>query len=1048
VANAILLSGNSGATSGSNTGATRESADPSFGSDTSVWWRWTAPSNGTAVFDTVGSSFDTILAVYAGSVSTSTLVDSDDDSGEGVASLVSFAAVGARTYYIGVLGFGSAVGDIQLNWNFTGAPSNDNFSNAISLAGNSGTTSGSNVAATSETGEPTFGNSRSVWWRWTAPSSGTTVVDTVGSNFDTELAIYTGTSVSALTLVVRDSDSGGANYTSRALFTAVGGTAYYIAITGYSTTAGSIQLHWEFTGGPSNDDFSNAITLSGNSGVTTGSNFAATSETGEPTFGNSRSVWWRWTAPAEGTAAFDTSGSGFDTELAVYTGSAVNALTLVGGNDDSGGELTSRVSFAAVAARTYYIAVTGFGDTAGSIRLNWQFTASGTPQPTTFTWQSWRQREGENNNIPVRGANNWSTSGASLSFSETGNQRYIEDFVETAETFVVEGIRIEWDMRASVATHLGYVGPYVLLVQESGTGWNSPSIGAQVFYRWEGGGANGAVLHAGRLGNPVIASHPAVPGINESSFARHVVTVSNGVVTWTANGQVLSSADMGTTPYSPMRLIVGARLYDSGVAQTIEIRNLTVTSAGGPGGPISFSLDGDGLFTSMATSSGNNVQSGYGRIAPNTDHNPSGMAIFGYRQGGVLVSEAAVPVSKSMLGGLFYAEQNARVQTGIAIANAHSQPATVSFVLRDALSGNAIVRQGTATIPANGQIAAFLTQAPFLGPSSMVGTFSFTSSVPVGVVALRGLTNERSEFLVTTTPVTDLSAHPVFGNVEIAHFADGGGWTTQLVLFNPSDNVMSGSFRLTDSSGAPAVTSVTGPFATGLQPNSAFTYRIEARQGMYLQTSGPAALQSGRISITPESNQAAPSAFVIFSLRQNGITVTEASVAAMAPDMRFRLYAETGPAMQTGLALSAGASGATVNLLLTSADGTPSGYSGTVTIPANGHVANFLDQIPGFTGLPASFRGILMAWSTAPFSVAGLRGRYNERNDFLITTTAPVSELAHDTGGEAMFPHLAAGGGYSTQLVFFSDGPDCNGTLRLVSQSGGALDVVVTPLGQ
>jgi hypothetical protein len=871
------------------------------------------------------------------------------------------------------------------------------------------------------------------------------VLDTVGSNFDTILSVYGG-SVSESTLVVSDDDNGG-NFTSRVSFSATASRTYYIAVVGFASAAGSIRLNWQFTGVPSNDNFSNAITLPGNSGTTNGSNVAATTESGEPTLGNFNSVWWRWTAPADGTAVFDTSGSDFDTELGVYSGSAVNALTIVGRNDDDGGNLTSRVSFSVVAARMYYIAVTGFGTSTGSIRLNWQFTSSGTPLPAIFSWQSWRQREGENGNIPYRGTNNWQASGAALSFSQTGTQSYIEDFVETTETFPVEGIRIEWEMRASVGTRFGYVGPYVLLVQDSGTGWNSASIGAQVFYRWEGGGTNGAVLHAGRLGNPVISNHPSVPGINESSFASHVVTVSNGVVTWTANGHVLSSADMGTTPYSPMRLIVGARLYDEGVPQTIEIRNLTVTSGTSPGA-ITYSLDGDGLFTSLAASSSSTVQSGYGRIEPNIDHNPSGMAIFGYRQGGVLVSEAAVPVSRTMLSGVFYAEQSSSVQTGVAIANSHPQPATISFVLRDALAGNAVVRQGTATIPANGQIAAFLNQAPFLAPSSMAGTFSFTSSVPVGVVALRGRTNERSEFLVTTTPVTDLSGHPAFGPVDIAHFANGDGWTTQLVLFNPGESVMTGSFRLTDSSGNAVVTAVTGPFSGGLQPGSVFTYRVEPRSAMYLQTSAPAGLQTGRISVVPEPNQPAPSAFVIFAYRRNGITVTEASVEAMAPDVRFRLYAETGPAMQTGLALSAGASGATVNLLLTSADGRPSGYAGTVTIPPNGHVANFLDQIPGFAGLPQTFRGILMAWSTSAFSVAGLRGRYNERNDFLITTTAPVSELVHHTGGEVMFPHLAAGGGYSTQLVFFSDGPDCNGTLRLTSQSGGALDVVVTELGR
>ena len=59
-------------------------------------------------------------------------------------------------------------------WSFRqAAPANDNFANAIVLTGNTLTTSGSNVAATKEAGEPNHaGNSggASVWWSWTAPA--------------------------------------------------------------------------------------------------------------------------------------------------------------------------------------------------------------------------------------------------------------------------------------------------------------------------------------------------------------------------------------------------------------------------------------------------------------------------------------------------------------------------------------------------------------------------------------------------------------------------------------------------------------------------------------------------------------------------------------------------------------------------------------------------------------------------------------------------------------------------------------------------------------
>ena len=54
------------------------------------------------------------------------------------------------------------------------ASANDTFSNAIELTGNVIQTTGNNQIATKEAGEPSHGGNqggKSVWWKWTAPSS-------------------------------------------------------------------------------------------------------------------------------------------------------------------------------------------------------------------------------------------------------------------------------------------------------------------------------------------------------------------------------------------------------------------------------------------------------------------------------------------------------------------------------------------------------------------------------------------------------------------------------------------------------------------------------------------------------------------------------------------------------------------------------------------------------------------------------------------------------------------------------------------------------------
>ena len=105
----------------------------------------------------------------------------------------------------------------------------------------------------------------------------------------------------------------------------------------------------------------------------TGGNTNATKEAGEPNHAGNpggRSVWWSWTPANSGTAMITTSNSSFDTILGVYTGTAVNALSFVAADDDSGGNGTSRVTFTATSGVTYSIAVDGYNNTRGSIRLN------------------------------------------------------------------------------------------------------------------------------------------------------------------------------------------------------------------------------------------------------------------------------------------------------------------------------------------------------------------------------------------------------------------------------------------------------------------------------------------------------------------------------------------------------------------------------------------------------------------------------------------------------------------------------------------------------
>src|SRR5262249_13019375 len=111
-----------------------------------------------------------------------------------------------------------------------------------------------------------------------------------------------------------------------------------------------------------NDLFSSRIVLSGTTITTTASNKRATKETGEPDHAGNiggKSLWWTWTAPTNGDLTLTTDGSDFDTLLAVYSGSAVYALSVVASNDDHSVLTSSRVRFQAISGTQYQIAVDG-----------------------------------------------------------------------------------------------------------------------------------------------------------------------------------------------------------------------------------------------------------------------------------------------------------------------------------------------------------------------------------------------------------------------------------------------------------------------------------------------------------------------------------------------------------------------------------------------------------------------------------------------------------------------------------------------------------------
>jgi hypothetical protein len=219
-------------------------------------------------------------------------------------------------------------------------------------------------------------------------------------------------------------------------------------------------------------------------------------------------------------------------------------------------------------------------------------------------------------------------------------------------------------------------------------------------------------------------------------------------------------------------------------------------------------------------------------------------------------------------------------------------------------------------------------------------------------------------------------------------------------------------------------------------------------------------LVTGSVRVVPGNNMAAPSAFAIVSrhnrewcedpwvwVTETAVSVvTEAAIPAVPAGSAFRLYAEVSESIETGVAVANTSDSMTnITIELSKLDGSSTGLTGTLTVPANGQVAIFLKEIPGFGSLQTPLQGVLRLTSASRISVTGIRGRYNERNDFLITTTPAVEENTVVSHSPVYFPHVADSGGYTTQFILFNARPGTSSSGKIVffNAEGRPLELIL-----
>ncbi|NGZ26866.1 MAG: hypothetical protein G8345_08250 [Magnetococcales bacterium] len=319
------------------------------------WWR-TVLSAGTSYtiqLNANASSLDAYLRLLDSSGS---VITYDDDSGEGLNSLINFTPTYDGTYYVSAQGYGSSSGSYSLQINST----SDNTNNNDDLPANTSTSGRLTINSSPASGTIELSADQD-WWQVVLNSGVAYRIQqngTSGSTLDTYLRLLDG-SGSQLTY---DDDSGDflnslINYTP-----SIAGT-YFVSAGGYQTSTGSYTLSISTQEeNPSLEDqpatTSTSFTLTVNGSPTNSSVDIAGDQD-----------WWRVELNSGTTYTF-LQGAASSSHLDSYLRLLDNSGTQLAYDDDSGAFFNSRLVYTPSASGTYYLSAQGYASSTGNYTLS------------------------------------------------------------------------------------------------------------------------------------------------------------------------------------------------------------------------------------------------------------------------------------------------------------------------------------------------------------------------------------------------------------------------------------------------------------------------------------------------------------------------------------------------------------------------------------------------------------------------------------------------------------------------------------------------------
>ncbi len=399
------------------------------------------------------------------------------------------------------------------------------------------------------------------------------------------------------------------------------------------------------------------------------------------------------------------------------------------------------------------------------------------------------------------------------------------------------------------------------------------------------------------------------------------------------------------------------------------------------------------------------------------------------RESRVLISEAGLSAPPVTDRATVFTDGRAGRTTILSLSNPNSEPVTVSLVFRDA-DGSEVSDRIERQIASNGSTAWPLDELQASGP----GSVELSANAPLALIATRETTNDRTEKIVSATPVAYGPGAGGGGTVALPRYEFGRNTTTEIVVVNPSDDPLIGRLSFFAFSGEP----VTLGGASGVP------LEIPAH-GTHVWTTDGSGVSIEQGFAMVEAFSGHPLASTIVSLTKGRTLISEHTTVGNSTQEAW-FPVDTYPSVvrhgQTNFRLTltnATEGTADVRLLVYDEDGNLLNRSYQI-LPAGRQVEFSHVDLTN----RGKFRGSIRIASDIPIAVSADQRTLNVRNETIVATVPSLTRTSRgQTLDAVVFPVYADGPNQGTQLFLLNRGDTERVTFRFHGPTGEALSALL-----